>query len=182
MRTQSACLFTLIYVNDIIIRGSCLSLIFVFIHELSQFFPVKDFGPLYYFLGIKVYRNSSSCFLSQTKYIIDLLVKSNMHNSTSVSTLMFASEKLIALDGPTFEDPHLYRIIVNSLQYLSFIHPNISYVVNRACQYMHCSRLLHGVAIKHILHYLNHTWSLGLFLPTNSSNHLSNFSNADWAD
>lgn len=66
-----------------------------------------------------------------------------MHNSKVVSTPMSTIEKLTAFDGNTFKDPPWYHSVVGSLQYLAFIRPDISYVVNCVCQYMHSPRLPH---------------------------------------
>lgn len=41
--------------------------------ELAQQFDMKDLGPLNYFLGIKVAHSPKDYFLSQSKYIIDIL-------------------------------------------------------------------------------------------------------------
>jgi len=36
-----------------------------------------------------------------------------------------------------FHDPHEYRSLVGALQYLTFTRPNISYVVQQVCLFMH---------------------------------------------
>lgn len=105
MHNNMDCLFILIYIDDIIVIRSSPSLILNFIASLKEEFPVKDFlGSLHDFLGIEVHQNTSSTFLSRSKYIIDLFSKTNMHHSKSVSTPTSSSEKLTLLDGPTFED------------------------------------------------------------------------------
>lgn len=78
MRANSECLFIRIYFDDIIMTGSSALLISEFIAALRVSFPVKDLGSLHYFLGIEVYQNTFGLFLSQSKYITDLLHKTNM--------------------------------------------------------------------------------------------------------
>ena len=39
---------------------------------------MKDLGPLKYFLGIEVFRSSEGIFLSQIKYVLDLLQETGM--------------------------------------------------------------------------------------------------------
>lgn len=63
--------------------------------------------------------------MGQSIYIMDLLFKTNMQNVKPMST----SAKLIAFDGVTIEDPQLYCSVVGSLQYLIFIHPNLSFAI-----------------------------------------------------
>lgn len=138
-------------------------LFYQFINFLSSIFLVKNLGPLHYFLGIELIRTSSGLFLSQSKYISDLLKRTNMHLSKFVSTPMTTSKPLNSLDGCTFDDPQLYRSVVGSLQYLAFTRPNVSSAINRVCQYMHNPSLSHWQAVKRILRYLSHTQHLDLF-------------------
>lgn len=50
--------YILVYVDDIIIASSCPMATTRLLAQLSASFPVKDLGPLNYFLGIEVSRNS----------------------------------------------------------------------------------------------------------------------------
>ena len=61
------------YVDDIIITGddmTCISSLKSFLHVQ---FHTKDLGMLKYFLGIEVMRSKRGIFLSQRKYVLDLL-------------------------------------------------------------------------------------------------------------
>jgi hypothetical protein len=51
-------LYMLVCVDDIILTGTHPSLIAAVIGKLQQEFPLKDLGPLHYFLGIQVTRQS----------------------------------------------------------------------------------------------------------------------------
>jgi hypothetical protein len=66
-------LYMLIYVDNIIIIGSSTSAVSHLIAQLRDDFAVKDLRPLSYFLGIQVSHTSKGLFLSQKKYISDLL-------------------------------------------------------------------------------------------------------------
>jgi len=77
------------------------------------------------------------------------------------------------------EDPSLYRSTVGSLQYLSLTRPDLSFVVNRVCQFMHRPLKPHWQAVKRILRYLQYTLSHGLLLHRSSSNVLA-YSDVDW--
>lgn len=137
--------------------------------------PVKDLGPLHYFLGIEVSRTSTGLCISHSKH------RTYMHKSKSVSTPMSSSVKLTVLEGPSYEDPQYYRSIVGSLQYTAFTQPDISFAVNKVCQYMHYPRLPHGQAVKRILRYLNLTQHFGLFFIPSFELKLNAFSDANWA-
>ena len=61
------------YVDDIVITGkdiTCISSLKSFLH--GQFYT-KDLGILKYFLGVEVMRSKRGIFLSQRKYVLDLL-------------------------------------------------------------------------------------------------------------
>ncbi|KAF5475573.1 hypothetical protein F2P56_007367 [Juglans regia] len=180
-KNSSHVMFVLIYVDDIIVTGSDSNLISEFITALGTSFPVKHLGKLHYFLGIEICQNSQGLFLSQSKYILDLLQKTNMQNAKPVSTPMSVTTKLSAFDSSSFEDPLTYRSVVGSLQYLSFTRPDISFAVNKVCQYMHNPTNSHWQAVKRILRYLRLTSHLGLFLSKTSPCNISAFSDADWA-
>lgn len=170
---------------------SCKMQIFDFIQNFSIYFlgievawiyfPVKDLGPLLFLLGIEVARITSGFFLLQSKYISDLLHCTNIHNSKSISTTISIIEKLTALDGCTFEYLQCYRSVVDSIQYLIFTRPDISFVMNRVCQYMHHPCLPYWQTVKCILCYFNHIRHLRLYFSLNSSFTLFAFFDIDWA-
>ena len=61
------------YVDDIIITGNdmtCISSLKSFLHGQ---FHTKDLGMLKYFLGVEIMRSKHEIFLSQKKYVLDLL-------------------------------------------------------------------------------------------------------------
>ncbi|KAJ9557698.1 hypothetical protein OSB04_012312 [Centaurea solstitialis] len=70
--------------------------------------------------------------------------------------------KLVA-DGEPVSDPILYQSLVVALQYLTFTHPDIAYVVQQVCLFMHDLLLLHFNALR-ILRYLKGTLSHGLHI------------------
>ncbi|KAM1362553.1 hypothetical protein ACFX2H_027358 [Malus domestica] len=82
--------------------------------------------------------------------------------------------------GPLLSNPTEYKSIVGGLQYLTWTRPDLSFVVNQICQFMHASREQHLQAAKRVLHYLKGTISKGIWFTKGSLN-LTAFSDADWA-
>jgi hypothetical protein len=74
-------IYMLVYVDDIIITGTHSSVISSLIVKLQCEFPVKDLGPLNFFLGIQVTRTSHGLHLCQSKYIFDLLCRTHMEHA-----------------------------------------------------------------------------------------------------
>jgi histone deacetylase 1/2 len=123
--------------------------------------------------------------MSQHKYASDLLQRAGLHKCTRVSTPMVSTDRLSATDGTLLstDDSTRYRNIVGGLQYLTMTRPDISFAVNKVCQYLHAHRCSHWSAVKRILRYVQATLSHGLLLrPSRTTpDLLCAFSDADWA-
>nr|CAN81183.1 hypothetical protein VITISV_010634 [Vitis vinifera] len=85
---------------DIIINGSTFSLVHSLITTLNTQFALKDLGPLFYFLSLKVQLTSST-----------------MLDCKHCSTPMASGPTLSLYDGEPFSDLSLYQSIVGALQY-----------------------------------------------------------------
>jgi histone deacetylase 1/2 len=79
---------------------------------------------------------------------------------------MSSTETLSATDGVLLsaDDVTEYKSIVGGLQYLIITRPDVSYAVNRVCQYLHAPRDAHWSAVKRILRYVCSTITYGLHL------------------
>jgi histone deacetylase 1/2 len=128
----------LIYVDDIVIAGSTPGVVDRLVRSLSDSFPIKDLGLLDYFLGLEASFNSGGMTVTQRKYALDLLHRVNMENCIPTSTPLVPSEKL-SRDGGTLlhtDDAFRYRSVVGRLQYLTLTRPDISFAVNKICQFL----------------------------------------------
>ncbi|KAM6578484.1 hypothetical protein CsatB_030321 [Cannabis sativa] len=179
--TSAHSTFLLVYVDDILVTGSSSSALSSLIQQLHQMFALKDLGLVNYFLGIEVAHTTEGLHLCQKKYILDLLVKAKMDNANSLPTPMTGGEKLSALNGDPFHDPHFYRSVVGALQYATITRPEISYAVNRVSQFMQAPLDSHWKTVKKILRYLSGTIDLGLHLKSASTLTVTGFCDADWA-
>jgi Reverse transcriptase (RNA-dependent DNA polymerase) len=63
----------LVYVDDIIVTGNNENNIELIKGKLKNKFDIKDLGFLKYFLGIEIAHSHGNLFLSQRKYVLDLL-------------------------------------------------------------------------------------------------------------
>ena len=106
-----------------------------------------------------------------------------MRNCKSAPTPLSSSEQLSLTDGVPLgpEDSTKYRSIVGALQYLTLTRPDLSFSVNKVCQYLHAPTTAHWTAAKRILRYINGTIQLGITFIKSPSILLSAFSDADWA-
>ena len=92
-------------VNDIIITCNNLMAIKKFLKQLANRFFNKDLGTLSYFLRVEAMFISSRLFLSQKKYVQNLLSKMNMQNAKEVVTLLSTFESLKLYDGSLTTNP-----------------------------------------------------------------------------
>ncbi|GJR75692.1 ribonuclease H-like domain-containing protein [Tanacetum coccineum] len=122
--------YLLLYVDDIVLTASSSILLQRVIGSLHAEFSMTDLGPLNYFLGISVTRNTSGMFLSQSKYATKVLERANMLAYNPCRTPVDTDTKLAA-DGDPVSDPTLYRSLAGALQYLTFTRPDISYAVQQ---------------------------------------------------
>jgi histone deacetylase 1/2 len=185
LRHPGITIYLLVYVDDIIVVSSSDTVIARLIHQLRGAFALKDLGRLHYFLGIEVQFCADSLLLTQRKYAAELLRRAGLIKCGPSPTPMISSEKLSSHDGVPLsaEESTRYQSIVGGLQYLTMTRPDLSFSVNKVCQYLHAPRSTHWSAVKRILRYVQATLGdgLGLRRPISSPTLLSAFPDADWA-
>ncbi|GJU59044.1 ribonuclease H-like domain-containing protein [Tanacetum coccineum] len=146
---------------------------------LHSEFAMTDLGSLNYFLGISAQRSASGLFLSQSKFVEEILERAHMQNCNPCRTPDDTEFKL-GSNGKPVSDPTLYRSLVGALQYLTFTCPDLSYVVQQVCLYMHDPRDPHFTALKRILCYVCGTLDYGLQLHVSSTTQFSAYTDTDW--
>ncbi|XP_060971854.1 retrovirus-related Pol polyprotein from transposon RE1 isoform X2 [Cannabis sativa] len=180
---NSQLIFLLVYVDDILVTGSHLSLISKLVADLNHTFALKQLGSLHYFLGIEAYRDSTGIYLSQSKYVADLLNRLKLTGTKPCSTPAAPRQTLSRSEGEPMDDPSLYRSTIGALQYLTLTRPDIAYIVSKLSQFLHCPTTTHWQACKRVLKYLKGTATHGVSFKRGSSRTLAlqGFSDADWA-
>ena len=124
---------------------------------------MTDLGPLSYFLGIEVSRSDKGYYISQSKYIQDLIARSGITDSRTAATPMDIHLQLRPTDVTPLEDPARYRHIVGSLVYLTVTRPDIAHVVHILSQFVRAPTSVHFGHLLRVLRYLRGTSSRGLF-------------------
>ena len=127
--------------------------------QLGEQFQMSDLGPLSYFLGIEVLRSAKGYYLSQSKYIQDLLARSGITDSRIAATPMDLHLQLRPTDGAPLEDPSRYRHIVGSLVYLTVTRPDIAHAVHILSQFVSAPTSVHFGHLLRVLRYLRGTSS-----------------------
>ena len=94
---------------------------------------------------------------------MDLLHHTKFQDVKPISSPAHTGHKLSIYDGDPLPDPTEYQSVVGVLQYLTLICPDIAFVVNQVCQFMHQPTTTHWIAVERILRYLKSTPAHGLF-------------------
>ena len=110
-------------------------------------FHTKDLGMLKYFFGVEVMRSKRGIFLSQRKYVLNLLSKTGKLATMPCQSPMAQSLHLTR-DGKLFEDLERYRRLVGKLNYLTVTRPDIAYSVSVVSQYMSSPTVDHWAAVE----------------------------------
>uniref|UniRef100_A0ACD5XTP6 Uncharacterized protein n=1 Tax=Avena sativa TaxID=4498 RepID=A0ACD5XTP6_AVESA len=149
--------------------------------RLRDQFLMTDLGPLRYFLGIEVSFTSNGFYISQEKYIQDLLARAALGDERTVETPMELNVKLQPTDGDPLSDPTCYRHLVVSLVYLAVIGPDIAYLVHILSRFVSAPTTIYYSHLLRVLHYLRGTITHRLLFPRSSSLQLQCYSDATWA-
>jgi len=150
-------LIVVLYVDDLIFTGSDEFFIVDFKEVMKSEFEITNLGSLRYFLGIEVKQTKNGIFISQEKYLADILDRFNMQNSKPTPTPTVMGLKLSKEDCSSNANSTLYQSMVGNLMYLTTTRPDIMYVVSLVSRFMETSKETHWQAAKRILRYVNGT-------------------------
>lgn len=104
--------------DDIIITGNSSKEIDKVVHQLHNMFSLKNMRDLHFSLGIDVHHMSHGLYLTQKKYVLELLHKASMDEASPTLAPMVGTPKFTTKDGNPFPNGHLYRSIIRTLQYV----------------------------------------------------------------
>ncbi|KAL7612762.1 hypothetical protein Lser_V15G07477 [Lactuca serriola] len=146
-----------IYVDDLFVMGTSLSMIKRFKMEMSKNFEMLDLGRLTCYLGIEVKHEESGITINQEAYAQRILKEAGLHDCNLTHILMEHGNKFSKAEDEPEIDATQYRKVVGCLRYLLQTRPDMTYVVVVVSRYMQSPRESHDSAIKHILRYLRGT-------------------------
>jgi len=144
-------------------------------------FEIKTLGRLKYFLEIEVAHSKKGIFISQQKYIIDLLKETGKTACKPVSTPVDPNIKLGSAEEDNAVNKEMYQRLMSRLIYLSHTRPDIAFVVSLVMQFMHQPREAHLQAALRIVQYLKGTLGRGILVKRNKSVVLEAYIDAHYA-
>jgi hypothetical protein len=127
-------------------------------------------GELSFFLGLQITQKSKGIFLSQEKYLREMLKRFQIEDSKPMSTPMVTGCKLSKDDDSPNVDQSSYRSMIGNLLYITTSHLDIMHVVGMVGSYRAAPKHSHLLAVKRIFKYLKVTMNLW---PRNTMNYVS---------
>nr|GEZ63671.1 uncharacterized mitochondrial protein AtMg00810-like [Tanacetum cinerariifolium] len=169
-----------VYVNDTIFGSSNPKLCREFEALMHGKFQMSAMGELNFFLGLQVLQKKDGIFLSQDKYVGDILKKFRYTDIRSAKTPM-DRENPWRKDGTGKDmELHLYRSMIGSLMYLTASRRYIMFAVCAYARHQVTPKECHLHAVKRIFRYLKGHPKLGLWYPKESPFNLVAYSDSDY--
>ena len=136
IRDKGKLLIVYLYVDDLIFTRNDDVMFKEFKKSMMVEFEMSDLGMMHYFLGIEVVQLANGIFISQKKYVQDILDRFQMKDCNPVSTPTKFGLKLNKDHEGKKVDSTLYKQIFGSLMYLTATRLDIMYSVSLISRYM----------------------------------------------
>ncbi|GKA49661.1 putative ribonuclease H-like domain-containing protein [Tanacetum coccineum] len=153
-RDKGDILLVQVYVDDIIFGSTNKSLCTEFEKMMHKKFQMSSMGELTFFLRLQVKQKKDGIFISQHKYVIEILKKFCFTDVKTASTHMETHKPLLKDDNGEDVDEHMYRSMISSLMYLTSSRHDIMFAVCACARYQVNLKVSHLHAVKRIFKYL----------------------------
>jgi hypothetical protein len=155
--SQGNILLVEVYVDDIIFGSDDDRLSHKFAKDMHNEFEMSLLGEISFFLGLQIRQRNQGIFISQTKYIKEMLNRFGMEDCKPVITPMQTSCKLRKDDDSKSTDQRQYRSMIGSLLYVITSRPNLMQAVGQVAQFQAARKESHVLEVKRIFRYLKGT-------------------------
>ncbi|GKC64522.1 putative ribonuclease H-like domain-containing protein [Tanacetum coccineum] len=179
-KKKSDIMLVQVYMDDIIFGSTKKSMCTEFEECMHKRFQMSSMGELTFFLGLQVKQQSDGIFISQDKYVADILKKFDFLSIRTATTPIESNKALVKDEDGVDVDIHVYRSMIGSLMYLTASRPNIMFVVCACARFQVTPKASHLNAVKRIFRYLKHQPKLGLWYPRDLPFELEAYSDSDF--
>nr|GEU44898.1 uncharacterized mitochondrial protein AtMg00810-like [Tanacetum cinerariifolium] len=138
-------------------------------------------GELTFFLRLQVKQSEEGIFISQDKYVAEILKKFDFSSLKIASTPIKTQKPLVKDEEAADVDVHLYRSMIGSLMYLTGSRLDIMFAVSACSRFQVTPKLSYLHAVRRIFRYLKGQPKLGLWYPRHSIFDLEAYSDSDYA-
>ncbi|GJR76879.1 putative ribonuclease H-like domain-containing protein [Tanacetum coccineum] len=123
-------------------RGKINKTLFIKRHK-GDILLMSSMGELTFFLGLQVKQKKDDIFISQDKYVVEILKKFGFTKVKTASTPMETQKPLLKDEDGKEVDVHMYRSIIGSLMYLTSSRPAIMFAVCACARYQVNPKVFH---------------------------------------
>ncbi|GJW67826.1 uncharacterized mitochondrial protein-like protein [Tanacetum coccineum] len=148
---------------------------------MHENFRWNSMGELTFFLGLQVKQKKDGIFISQDKYVEEILKKFGFTEVKTASTPIETQKPLLKDENGEEVDVHMYRSMIGSLMYLTSSRPNNMFAVCACARYQVNPKVSHFHAVKIIFRYLKGQPKLGLWYLKDSPFDLVAYTDSDYA-
>ncbi|GJZ15497.1 putative ribonuclease H-like domain-containing protein [Tanacetum coccineum] len=180
-RHKGDILLVQVYVDDIIFGSTKKELCNAFEKLMHEKFQMSSMGELTFFLGLQVKQKKDGIFISQDKYVVEILKKFGFTKVKTASTPMETQKPLLKDENGEEVDVYMYRSMIGSLMYLTSSRPDIMFAVCACARYQVNPKVSHLHAVKRIFRYLKGQPKLGLWYSKDYPFNLVAYTNSDYA-
>nr|GEZ97266.1 hypothetical protein [Tanacetum cinerariifolium] len=175
-------LATYLLENDDIIFGATIRDLCRSFEKLMKVkFPMSSIGELTFFLGLQVKQMKDGIFISQDKYVAEILRKFGLTEGKSASLSIDTEKPLLKDPDGKDVDVHIYRLMIGSLMYLTSSRLDIMFAICACAHFQVTPKASHLHAVKRMFRYLKGKLHLGLWYPKDSPFDLVAYSDIDYA-
>ncbi|GJZ73501.1 retrovirus-related pol polyprotein from transposon TNT 1-94 [Tanacetum coccineum] len=145
----------LLCIVEDIIFGSTKNVFSVeFEQMMHKRFQMSSIEELTFFLGLYVKQKDDGIFISQDKYVANILKKFDFSSVKTASTPIENNKALLKDEEAEDVDVHLYRSMIRSLMYLTASRPDIMFAVYACRRFQVTPKVSNLHAVKRIFRYL----------------------------
>ncbi|GKB80725.1 putative ribonuclease H-like domain-containing protein [Tanacetum coccineum] len=128
-KKKSDIMLVQVYVDDIIFGSTKKSMCTEFEDCMHKRFQMSSMGELTFFLGLQVKQQPDGIFISQDKYVADILKKFDFWSIRTATTPIESNKPLVKDEDGVDVDVHVYRSMIGFLMYLTASRLDIMFAV-----------------------------------------------------
>nr|GEZ45644.1 uncharacterized mitochondrial protein AtMg00810-like [Tanacetum cinerariifolium] len=142
---------------------------------------MSSMGELTFFLGLQVNQKKDRIFISQDKYVAEILRKFGLTDGKLASTPIDTEKPLLKDPDGEDVDVHTYKSMIGSLMYLTSSRPDIMFVVCAYARFQVTLKVSYLHVVKRIFRYLKGKPHLGLWYHRDSPFNLVAYSDSGYS-
>ncbi|GKB62308.1 putative ribonuclease H-like domain-containing protein, partial [Tanacetum coccineum] len=179
-KKKSDIMLVQVYVDDIIFGSTKKSMCTEFEECMHKRFQMSSIGELTFFLGLQVKQQPDEIFISQDKYVADILKNFDFLSIRTATTPIESNKPLVKDEDGVDVDVHVYRSMIDSLMYLTASRSDIMFAVCAYARFQVTPKASHLNVVQRIFRYLKLQPKLGLWYPKDPPFELEAYSDSDY--